>query len=77
LRRVFGPKRKEVAGGWRRLHNEKLRNVYTSSNIMSGIKLRRMRWAGHVASMGEIRNAYTISVGKPEGKRLLGRPKRR
>jgi hypothetical protein len=76
LRRRFGPKRDEVTGEWRKLHNEKLRNLYSSPSIISIIKSRRMRWAGHVARMGEKRNAYRLLVGKPEGKRLLGRPRR-
>jgi hypothetical protein len=61
-----------VAGGRRKLHNEKLHNLYTSPNIYSKIKLRRMRWGGHVARMGEYRNAYSILMGKPERKRPLG-----
>ena len=72
LRRVFGPKRNEVTGEWRKLHNKEL-NV----NIVRVIKSRRMRWAGHVARMGERRGVYRVLVGKPEGKRLLGRPRRR
>jgi hypothetical protein len=60
-------------GGWRRLHNEELHNLYASTNIIRVIKSRRMRWAGHVAHIGEIRNTYKILVGKPEGKRPLGR----
>jgi hypothetical protein len=62
---------------WRRLHNEELHNLYSSPNIIRMIKSRRMRWAGHVTPMGETRNAYRILVGKPEGKRPLGRPRRR
>jgi hypothetical protein len=77
LRRTFGPKRDEVTGDWRKLPNEKLHNLYSSSNIIRLIKSRRIRWAGHVARMGEKRNAYRILVGKPEGKRSLGRPRRR
>jgi hypothetical protein len=73
LRRIFGPKRDEVTGDWRKLHNEELRNLYSSPNIIRIIKSRRMRWAGHVARMGEKRNAYRILVGKPGGKRPLGR----
>jgi hypothetical protein len=65
-----------VTGYWRRLHNEELHNLYSSPNIIRMIKSRRMRWAGHVARMGETRNAYRILVGKPEGKRPLGRPRR-
>jgi hypothetical protein len=71
LRRIFGPKRDEVTGGWRKLHNEELHNMYSFPRIIGIIKSRMMRWAGHVARMGEKRNAYRILVGKPEGKRLL------
>jgi hypothetical protein len=77
LRRIFGPKRDEVIGGWRKLHNEELHNLYCSPSIIRIIKTRRMGWAGHVARMGEKMNAYRILVGKPEGKRPLGRPRRR
>jgi hypothetical protein len=77
LRRIFGPKREEVVGGWRRLHNVELYNMYTSPSIIMGIKSRRMRRTTHVARMGEMRNAYKILVAKPEGKRPLGRPRRR
>jgi hypothetical protein len=77
LRRIFGPKREEVTGEWRKLHNEELRDLYSSQSIIRLIKLRRMRWAGHVARMGKKRNAYRVLVGKPEGKRSLGRPRRR
>jgi hypothetical protein len=77
LRRIFGPKRDEVIGGWRKLHNEELHNLYRSSSTIRMIKSRRMRWAGHVTRMGEIRNVYWISVGKPEGKRPLLRTRRR
>jgi hypothetical protein len=77
LRRIFGSKRDEVTGKWRRLHNEELNNLYSSPNIIRVIKLRRMRWAGHVARMGEGRGAYRILVGRPEGRRPLGRPRRR
>jgi hypothetical protein len=66
-----------VRGVWRKLHKEELRNLYSSPNIIRMIKSRRMRWAGHVVRMGEMRNAYRILVGKPEGKRPLGRPRRR
>jgi hypothetical protein len=76
LRRIFGPKRDEVTGGWRKLHNEELHNLYSSPNIIRMIKSRRMIWAGYVARMGEKRNAYRKLVGKPEGKRPLGRPRR-
>jgi hypothetical protein len=63
-RRIFGPKRKEVMGGWRRLHNEELHNLYTSPNVIRVIKLRIMRWEEHVTCMGEVRNAHNILVGK-------------
>jgi hypothetical protein len=77
LRRILGPKRDRVTGDWRNLHNEELHNLYSSPSIISIIKSRRMRWAGHVARMGEKRNLYRLLVGKPEGKRPLGRPRRR
>jgi len=77
LRRIFGPRRDEVTGEWRRLHNEDLNDLYTSRNIVRVMKSRRMRWAGHVARMGEERGAYKVLVGKPEGRRPLGRPRRR
>jgi hypothetical protein len=77
LRRIFGPKRIEMTEEWRKLHNEELRDLYSSPNIIRIIKSRRMRWAGHVARMGEKRNVYRLLVGKPEGKRPLGRPRRR
>jgi hypothetical protein len=77
LRRIFGPKRDGVTGEWRKLHNEELRNLYSSPSIIRIIKSRRMRWAGHVARMGEKRNVYRLLVGKPEGKKPLGRPRRR
>jgi hypothetical protein len=77
LRRIFGPKGDEVTGEWRTLHNEELRDLYSSPSIIRIIKSRKMRWAGHVARMGEKRNAYRLLVGKPEGKRPLGRPIRR
>jgi hypothetical protein len=77
LRRIFGPKRDGVTGGWRKLHSEGLHNLYSSPSIIRLIKSRRMRWTGHVARMGEKRNAYRILVGKPEGNRPLGRPRRR
>jgi hypothetical protein len=73
LKRIFGPKRDEDRGRWRKLHNEKLHNLYSSANIMRVIKSRRMRWAGHVARIGEKRNAYRTLVGKAEGKRPMGR----
>jgi hypothetical protein len=77
LRRIFGPRRDEVTGDWRKLHNEELHNLCSSPNIIRMIKSRRMRWVGYVARMGKTRNAYRISVGKPEEKRPLGRPRRR
>jgi hypothetical protein len=77
LRRIFGPRKDEVTVNWRRLHNEELNDLYSSPNIVQVIKLRRMRWAGHVARMGEERGVYRVLVGKPEGKRPLGRPRRR
>jgi hypothetical protein len=76
-RRIFGPKRDEVIGGWRKMHNEEFHNLYCSSNIIRMMKLRRMRWVGHVTRMGEKRNAYRILVGKPEGKSPLRRPRRK
>jgi hypothetical protein len=77
LRRLFGPKRDEVTGGWRKLHNEELHNLYSSPTKSRLIKSRRMRWAGHVARMGVKSNVCRILVGKPERKRPLRRPKRR
>jgi hypothetical protein len=77
LRRIFGPKRDEVKGQWRKLHNGELHKLYSSPDIIRQIKSRRMRWAGHVARMGEGRNVYRVLGGKPEGKKPLGRPKRR
>jgi hypothetical protein len=68
LRIICGPKREEVAGGWRRLHNEELHNLYASPDIIRGIKKRKVRWDRHVARMVEMRNTYKILVGKPEGK---------
>jgi hypothetical protein len=68
---VFGPKREEVAGGWRRLHNEELRNLYASPDVIRVIESRTMRWARHVTCIGEMRNVYKILVGKRERKRLL------
>jgi len=77
LRRIFGPRKDEVTGEWRRLHNEELNDLYSSPNIVQVIKWRRMRWAGHVVHMGEERGLYRVLVGKPEGKRPLGRPRHR
>jgi hypothetical protein len=77
LRRIFGPKGDEVTGEWRKLHNEELHDLYSSPSIIRIIKSSRMRWAGHVARMGEQRKAYRSLVGKPEGKRPLGRPTRK
>jgi hypothetical protein len=76
LRRISWPKRNEVTGEWRRLHNKELHALYSSLNIIRVIKSRRLRWAGHVAHMGERRGAYRALVGKPEGRRPLGRPRR-
>jgi hypothetical protein len=75
LRRIFGPTGDEETGGWRKLHNEELHNLYSSPSISSIIKPRRMRWAGLVAQMGAKRNACRILVGKPDGKTPLGRPR--
>ena len=77
LRRIFGPRRDEVTGERRRLHNEELNDLYSSPNIVRVIKWRTKRWAGHVACMGEERGAYRVLVRKSEGKRPLGRPRRR
>jgi len=77
LRRIFGPNRDEVTGEWRKLHNEELRDLYPLPNIVRVVKSRRMRWAGHVVQMGEERGVHRVLVGKPEGKRPLGRPRRR
>jgi hypothetical protein len=77
LRKIFGLKRDEVIGEWRKLHNEELRDLYSSKSIIRIIKSRRMRWAGHVARMEEKWNAYGLLEGKPEGKRPLGRPRHR
>ena len=75
-RKVFGPKRDEVTGEWRKLHNEELNDLYSLPNIVRLVKSRRMRWAGHVARMGEARVVQRMLVGKPEGKRPFGRPRR-
>jgi hypothetical protein len=77
LRRIFEPKRDEVTGEWRKLHNEELRDLYSSPSIIRIIKSRTMRWAGYLERMGEKRNAYRLLVGKPEGRRPLGRPRHR
>jgi hypothetical protein len=77
LRGILGPKRNKVKGEWRKLHNEELNNLYSSPNIMRVIKSRKIRWAVHVARMGEERGVYRVLVGKPEGRGLLGRPRRR
>jgi len=77
LRKVFGPKRDEVTGKWRKLHNEELNDLYSLPSILQVVKSRRMRWAAHVARMGEDRGVHRMLVGKPEGKRPLGRPRRR
>jgi hypothetical protein len=77
LRRIFGPKRDEVTREWRKLHNEEVCDLYCSLNIVQVIKSRRMRWAGHVAQLGEGRGVYRVLVGKPERKRPLGRPRHR
>jgi hypothetical protein len=77
LRRIFGPKRDEVTGEWRKVHNEELHDLYSSPNIIRIMKSRRMRWTGHVARMGEKRNVYRLFVGKSETRRPLGRPRRR
>jgi hypothetical protein len=77
LRRIFGPKRDEMTGGWRKLHNEELHGLYFSPSTVRVIKSRRMRSVGHVALTGEVRNTYNILVWKPEGRRPLGRPRRR
>jgi hypothetical protein len=76
LRRIFGPKREED-GSWRKLHNDELHDLYSSPNIVKVIKSRRMKWAEHVARMGEGRGVYRVLVGRPENKRPLGGPRRR
>ena len=75
-RKVFGPKWEEVTGEWRKLYNEELNDLYSLPNIVRVVKSRRMRWAGHVARMGEDSGVHRVLVGKPEGKRPLGRPRR-
>jgi hypothetical protein len=77
LRRIFGPERDEVTGEWRKLLSEELHNLYSSPDIIRQVKSRRMRWAGHVARMGEDRKVHKVLLGKPEGKRPLVRPRRR
>ena len=77
LRRIFGLKKDKVTVEWRKLHNEEINELYSSPSIVQAISSRRMRWAGHVASMGESRGVYRVLVGKPEGKRPLGRHRRR
>jgi hypothetical protein len=77
LRRIFGTKRDEVTGEWRKLLNEELRDLYSSPSIIRIIKSRKMRWAGHAARMGKKKNVCTLFVGNPKGKRSLGRPRRR
>jgi hypothetical protein len=77
LRRVFGPKTDEVTGEWRKLHNKEPNELYPLPNIVQVVKSRRIRWAGHVAHMGEDRVAHRALVGKPEGNRSLGRPRHR
>jgi len=76
LRRIFGSKKDEVTGEWRKLHNEELNDMYCSSNIFRVIKWRRIRWAGHIEHMGQIKGVYRILVGRSEGKSTLGRPRR-
>ena len=77
LRRIFRTRRDEVTGEWRRLHEEEVNDLYSSPNIVRVIKSRRMRWAGHVARMCGERGLYRVLVGKPEGRRPLGRPRGR
>jgi hypothetical protein len=76
LRRIFGPKRDEATRDWRKLHNEELKDLYASPNIVRVIKSRRMRWAGVIAHVGERRGLYSVLVGRPEGKISLGRSRR-
>jgi hypothetical protein len=77
LRKVFGPKRDDVTGKWRKLHNEELNDLYSLHNIVQVVKSRRIKWAGHVARMGKDRDVHRVLLGKPEGKRPLGKPRRR
>ena len=77
LRRIFGPTKDEVIGKWRKLYNEELNDLYSSPRFVQVIKLRRMRWVEHVVRVGERRGVYRVSVGKPEGRRTLGRPRPR
>ena len=77
MRRIFGPRRDEVTGEWRRLHSKELIDLYSSPNIVRVIKSRRMSWVGHVARMSEEKGMYRVLLGKPEGRRPLGRPRRR
>jgi hypothetical protein len=77
LRKIFGPKRDEVTGEWRKLHTEELHDLYSSPTTVWVIKSRRIRWTGRVARMGEGRGVYRVLLGKPEGKRPLGRPRLR
>ena len=77
LRKIFGAKKDEITGDWRKLHNAELHGLYSSPNIFRSLKSRRLRWAGHVARMGQSRNACRVLVGKPEEKRPLRRPRRR
>ena len=77
LRKIFGAKKEEITREWRKLHNAELHSLYSSPNIIRSLKSRRLRWAGHVARTEQYTNAYRVLVGKPEGKRPLGRPRRR
>jgi hypothetical protein len=77
LRRIFGQKRDEKMGDWRKLHNEELQNLYSSPSVIRMIKSGRMRWAGHVARVGERGNVYRILMGKPGERKPLGRPRQR
>jgi len=77
LRRIFGPRSDEVTGEWRKLYNKELNDLYSSPNIVRVVKSRRMRWAGHVVHIGEMKNLYRFLLGKPEGRRPLGRPRHR